>query len=193
MLQLLVDMQYVFVEPSLDGLRLREHGERDRVPGCSTSPWSWSPAWFFIGKSRRILRARFHDEVPLGEHRRFWLWGSLGILWALLLHYVVIMLVLRSRSGSSTRAPRASSVGPGVLVAGPLTLVLGFMVLFVVGQGLRRPAVLDEVQAAQGPGGRADAVTAAVLPTRGHLTGQHHAGVESRAPRLPSRRARRTR
>ena len=32
--------------------------------------------------------------MPLGEHKKFWMWGTAGLLWALLLPYVVVRIVL---------------------------------------------------------------------------------------------------
>ncbi len=37
----------------------------------------------FLGAMRNILRARFHNKRPLGDHGAFWIYGSVATLWLL--------------------------------------------------------------------------------------------------------------
>jgi len=40
---------------------------------------------FFTGKVRKILRSIFHFGHSFSEYNRFWFWGSIGLLWLLVL------------------------------------------------------------------------------------------------------------
>lgn len=136
-MQLLVDMQYVFVEPKASTAYVYVS------MGCVVAFLVLNIAVvvlsgaFFIGKAQKVLRLRFHDAVPLSEHKKFWIWGPLGLLWALLLPYLVIMAVLPLAEWIVDSGTTGEFAWGRVLVAGPLALVLGFIVLFFAGQGLR--------------------------------------------------------
>jgi hypothetical protein len=69
-----------------------------------------------------------------GEFTRF----LAGVnMWALLLPYVVVRIVLSLSEWVVDSGTTGEFAWGRVLVAGPLMLALGFIVLFVAGQGLR--------------------------------------------------------
>jgi hypothetical protein len=39
-------------------------------------------ATLFLGKTQKIFQQRFQDGVPLGKHKKFFLWGILALVWA---------------------------------------------------------------------------------------------------------------
>ena len=136
-LQLLIAMQYVFVEP------LASTAYVYVAMGSVLAFLVFNIAVvviagvLFIRMAQKILRARFHDKVPLATHKQFWIWGSAGLLWALLLPYLVLQAVLPFSRWVIESGTTGEFSWGRVLVAGPLTLALGFVILFVVGQGLR--------------------------------------------------------
>jgi hypothetical protein len=92
----------------------------------------------YVGKVQKVFRARFCDGVPLGAHKAFFGWRSLGMLWILALPLVTLLgtsLVAGSLVDKGTS-------GDGfdwftALVPGPLALVIGFVLLFSVALGLK--------------------------------------------------------
>ena len=136
-MQLLVDMQYVFVDDKFSTSYVYiSMGSVVAFLVLNIAVVVLSGA-FYIGKLQKILRLRFHDKLALGEHKKFWIWGTLGLLWALSLPYVVVRIVLPISEWLVDSGTTDSFSWGRVLVAGPLMLALGFVVLFVAGQGLK--------------------------------------------------------
>ncbi len=136
-MQLLVDMQYVFVEKAFSTTYVYISMGSVVAFLVLNIAVVVLAGGFFIGKSQKILRLRFHDKVALGEHKKFWMWGTAGLLWALLLPYVVVRIVLPLSEWVVDSGTSGEFAWGRVLVAGPLMLALGFIVLFIAGQGLR--------------------------------------------------------
>ena len=97
---------------------------------------------FFLGKWQKIFQARFNAGVPLARHKRFFTWGVPSVIWVQVFPWLFVL-------GSSVALNRlnASLIGSTVdadgiswrelLVAGPLFLVVAFMVLFWAVRGLK--------------------------------------------------------
>jgi hypothetical protein len=127
-----------------------------------------SPTWIFVGLSGtlfflllnllvavtslllfllrllRILRARFQDRVPLGTHKRFWKWGILAGLW---LQLYPLLFVIAVAPLVNWLAEKAMTAGEEphwalTLAAGPLLLVLLFLVLLWLLRGFRAMKLL---------------------------------------------------
>ncbi len=96
----------------------------------------------FLGKAQKIFQRRFNDGVPLATHRRFWQWGLIA---AVLIQMVPLMYVYVSAWGLNaineaiTRGVTdAELVQWGkLLLAGPMFLVLGFLLLFWLARGVK--------------------------------------------------------
>ncbi|MFZ6177622.1 hypothetical protein [Nannocystis pusilla] len=91
----------------------------------------------YLGKSQKIFQRRFHDEVPLAAHRRFWRWGTIGLLWVQLfpIAYITAAKPLVEWLIDNTFDPAAPNWGL-VLVSGPALLVVLFVITFWLGRGL---------------------------------------------------------
>ncbi|MBX7078430.1 MAG: hypothetical protein K1X88_04515 [Nannocystaceae bacterium] len=136
-MQFLVDMQYVFVEKSFSTAYVYVSMGSVVAFLVLNIAVVVLAGGFYVGKSQKIMRLRMHDKMPLSEHKKFFLWGSLGLLWALLLPYVVVRIVLPVSEWIVDSGTSGEFNWGRVLVAGPLMLALGFIVLFIAGQGLR--------------------------------------------------------
>jgi len=88
---------------------------------------------FFLAKTHWIFQQRCADKVPLGTHRRFWRWGTAALVWSLVFPWLYL---LGARAGIEQingnvmfGARDAAQVNWHVLmIAGPLLLVVGFIV-----------------------------------------------------------------
>ncbi|MBE7448149.1 MAG: hypothetical protein HS111_04450 [Kofleriaceae bacterium] len=91
---------------------------------------------FFLGTSQKLFQARFREGVPLGQHRRFWLWGSVAVVWALVLP---VLYILVAQEGVAWLAGKMIATGswPLVLGGGPALFLLGFAVVFWAARGAR--------------------------------------------------------
>lgn len=96
----------------------------------------------FLGKAQKVFQARFNDGVPLAAHRRFWQWGLLA---AVVIQLIPLLYVYISAWGLNAindaitaGVTDAELVSWGkLLLAGPLFLVLGFMLLFWLARGVK--------------------------------------------------------
>jgi hypothetical protein len=136
-LQLLVAMQYVFVEPLASTSYVYVAMGSVMAFLVLNIAVVVVSGGLFIRMAQKILKARFHEGVPLADHKQFWLWGSVGLLWALVLPYLVLRVVLPFSQWLVDSGTTGDFSWGRVLVAGPLTLAIGFLILFVLGQGLR--------------------------------------------------------
>lgn len=92
----------------------------------------------FLGKVQKIFKRRFHDKVPLGLHKRFWLWGTLALVWAQLLP-LLFVAIAQEGVGKLIDALTSGDGDPpwsAILLSGPGILVLGFIVVFWAARGL---------------------------------------------------------
>jgi hypothetical protein len=99
---------------------------------------------FFLAKSQKILQGRFRKGVPLGIHRRFWRWGTLGAIWAQLLPVLYIAVAVKAigwfveKSAERFLDPQnpADSNWPFVLASGPALFLVTFLLIFWIGRGV---------------------------------------------------------
>ena len=93
----------------------------------------------FVGKVQKILQQRFHDQVPLGRHARFWIWGPLSLLLVLLLPFafseVAKPLVEGPITGMFLKGNEVE--WSGYFLSGPLLFVFGFLFVFWAARGLK--------------------------------------------------------
>jgi len=92
----------------------------------------------FLGKVQKIFKRRFHDKVALGLHKRFWLWGTLALVWAQLLP-LLFVAIAQEGVGKLIDALTSGDGDPpwsAILLSGPAILVLGFIVVFWAARGL---------------------------------------------------------
>ncbi len=100
---------------------------------------------FFLAKVHRIFQLRFGEHVPLSTHRQFWRWGSASLVWALVFPWLY-MLAARAGIGLintqiiGATGDAASVNWTALMLAGPLVLIVGFVVALWAGRvfkGLR--------------------------------------------------------
>ncbi|MCY0994885.1 hypothetical protein OV203_47600 [Nannocystis sp. ILAH1] len=91
----------------------------------------------YLGKSQKIFQRRFHDKVPLAAHRRFWRWGTIGLLWVQLfpIAYIFAAKPLVELLIDKTLDPAAPDWG-FVLVSGPAVLLVLFVITFWLARGV---------------------------------------------------------
>lgn len=92
----------------------------------------------FLGKAQKIFKRRFHDRVRLGEHKRFWIWGSISLVWAQLLP-ILFVAAAQEGIGALIDALTKSDDIPwtAVLVSGPAILVFGFIGVYWAARGIK--------------------------------------------------------
>ncbi|MFT7579958.1 MAG: hypothetical protein ACI9MR_001625 [Myxococcota bacterium] len=91
----------------------------------------------FIGKTQKVLLARFVDQVPLKTHARFFKLGSLSLLWALTLPLIFIYGA-EMLSETLLNVESEGDVTWGWLLgSAPLLLVGGFVLVYWGLRGLR--------------------------------------------------------
>ncbi len=96
----------------------------------------------FLGKAQKVFQARFNDGVPLSTHSRFWKWGLLA---AILIQLIPLLYVYISAMGLNAindaitgGVTDAELVSWGkLLLAGPLFLLVGFLLLFWIARGVK--------------------------------------------------------
>ncbi len=96
----------------------------------------------FLGKAQKVFQRRFNDGVPLAAHRRLWQWGLIA---AVLIQMIPLLYVYVSAWGLNaindaitSGVTDAELVQWGkLLLAGPMFLVLGFLLLFWLARGVK--------------------------------------------------------
>jgi hypothetical protein len=97
---------------------------------------------FFIGKSQKIFQARFNAGTPIATHAHFFKWGVPAVLLVQIFPWLFAVIAdkligsLDAGARDGVTDPNAISWGK-TLLAGPLILVVGFIVLFWAAQGVR--------------------------------------------------------
>ncbi len=96
---------------------------------------------FFLGKSQKIFQARFNDGTPLASHARFWKWGIPSVLLVQVFPLVFVLIagkvlawIESSRDGlfDADQVPWSK-----IMLAGPIFLVGGFLVMFWAVRGMK--------------------------------------------------------
>ncbi len=92
----------------------------------------------FLAKVQKVFRLRFHDQVPVSTHRRFWLFGAGAVLWT---HVLPLLFMLAVVPGIEwVFGAFLESEEPRFLTAmlvSSLLLVLGLAVAMVLGRVFR--------------------------------------------------------
>jgi hypothetical protein len=97
---------------------------------------------FFLGKAQKIFQQRFVDKVPLGEHKKFWKWGTISMLWTMLFPFLYILVAkpgvdkFSEKITEGVTDPAQMKWGE-LMLGGPLILVVGFLVFLFATQGIR--------------------------------------------------------
>lgn len=97
---------------------------------------------FFLGKSQKIFQARFNANVPIATHARFFKWGVPSVLWVQVFPWLFVVIagnILYRINASLTGGElNADAISWGkLLLAGPLFLVVAYIVLFWAARGLK--------------------------------------------------------
>ena len=90
---------------------------------------------FFIGTVRKILRSLFHFRHRVSEYKKFWLWGSLSMLWILLLPVGFVMGL--DYVAFELFEPNVESLGAKDMMLVPVTALIAFPVLFWAARGFK--------------------------------------------------------
>ena len=96
----------------------------------------------FLGKAQKVFQRRFNDGVPLATHARLWQWGLVA---AVLIQMIPLLYVYVAAWGlNAINDAIAGGVTDAELVqwgklllAGPMFLVLGFLLLFWLARGVK--------------------------------------------------------
>lgn len=92
----------------------------------------------FLGKVQKIFKRRFHERVRLGEHERFWIWGSLSLVWAQVLPILFVAAAQEGVGALIDALTKGDDIPwTAVLVSGPAILVLGFIAVYWAARGIK--------------------------------------------------------
>jgi hypothetical protein len=93
---------------------------------------------FWLGKVHKILQARMHQKIPLGAHKKFWIWGTLTMLlsqaYPFLFSLAIEPVVDKIDDMAFGKEEPSWSM---VLLSGPLVMVVGFLLLFWIIRGMK--------------------------------------------------------
>ena len=97
---------------------------------------------FFLGKCQKIFQARFNDGTPIKNHARFFKWGIPSVLLVQLFPLLFILVaekVLDWLNNSSREGITNAANVPWtkLLLAGPIFLVAGYLVMFWAFRGIK--------------------------------------------------------
>ena len=97
---------------------------------------------FFLGKSQKIFQQRFNEGVPLSAHARWWKWAIPSVLLVQLVPWLYLQVaaigVEKIEDKITAGATQAETINWTLLMlAGPLFLVIGFLVFFWATRGLK--------------------------------------------------------
>jgi hypothetical protein len=93
---------------------------------------------FYLKAAHRVFRARFHQQVPLRRQGRFWVWGTLSVLWVQAMPLLFIFLALPAIHGvfwAYEDADPPNYLG-GLVAAGAL-LFFGIVLVFWLARGFK--------------------------------------------------------
>ncbi len=97
---------------------------------------------FFMGKTQKIFQRRFNDDVAIGKHARFWKWGVISVVLVQVLPLVFVFFgqlgLEQINRAAMTSGGSADEVNwTMAMLAGPLFLVIGFLVFFWAARGFK--------------------------------------------------------
>ena len=108
----------------------------------------------YLGKAQKVFQRRWNDGVPLLTHRRFWLWGTASAIAAQALPLIYLVIAgwgLDEINGRLTAGVADAAQVPWkpIMLAGPLFLVVGFLVVFWAARGAKALAFLARYKIAR--------------------------------------------
>jgi hypothetical protein len=97
---------------------------------------------FYLSKSQKIFQQRFNEGVPLGKHKQFWKWGTASVLlvqlFPLFFVWIVDKILVKINMSIVEGAGSADGISWGkLMLAGPLFLVVGFLLTFWAARGVK--------------------------------------------------------
>jgi large-conductance mechanosensitive channel len=106
---------------------------------------------FFLGKCQKIFQHRFNDGAPLATHRNFFKWGVPSVLLIQIFPLVFVIVAQKGLSAINSKllagATSADSIAWNkLLMAGPIFLVVAFIVLFWAVRGVKAIKFLQGYQ-----------------------------------------------
>ena len=106
---------------------------------------------FYLGKTQKIFQARFNDGVPLGTHKRFFTWGTVAVVFVQVFPWLFALIadkaLLAINASMLDGVTDANKVAwTKLMLAGPLFLVAGFVVLFWAMRGFKAIGFLQGYQ-----------------------------------------------
>lgn len=92
----------------------------------------------FLSKFHKIFQAKFQRSVPLGNHKKFWIWGTLSLVGVQLFPFI-FMLGAEPLVDSLTDKAFAKDEPNWTLalLSGPVIFVIGFLFLFWLFRGMK--------------------------------------------------------
>ncbi len=101
----------------------------------------------FLGKAQQIFQRKFNDGVALRDHLRFWKWGPVAVLVALLVPWLFVVVADKSLDAINNKlgdgaATVADVPWTTIMYVGAAFLVIGFLVTFWALRGVRAIAFL---------------------------------------------------
>ncbi|MDB4958224.1 MAG: hypothetical protein JWO36_5793, partial [Myxococcales bacterium] len=97
---------------------------------------------FFLGKSQKIFQQKFNDGVPVATHKRFFTWGLPSVLLVQVFPWLFVVIAEKILHEINARlldgVTDADKVPWGkIMLAGPVFLVVGFVLLFWAARGMK--------------------------------------------------------
>jgi hypothetical protein len=92
----------------------------------------------YLGKLQKIMRNRFIDGAPLGQHKAFFGWRSLAVVWCIALPTLTMVIVAFVADKLEDIATKGKEWNWNLaLLPAPALLIGGFLIVFVLGMGLK--------------------------------------------------------
>ncbi|NVB79759.1 MAG: hypothetical protein HOV81_15290, partial [Kofleriaceae bacterium] len=104
---------------------------------------------FFLGKTQKIFQQRFNHGIPVGGHNGFFKWGVPAVLFVQVFPWlfavVAAKVILKVNTSLLEGVTDADQVPWGkLMIAGPLLLVVGYLVLFWAARGIKAVRFLQK-------------------------------------------------
>jgi hypothetical protein len=166
--QLLATLEYVFVQPGASKAYVYIALMGVLVFMLLAIVVILASGILYLGKLQAILRARLNNKIPLSTFKPFFGWRTLALLWCLALPVGVLFggaalsdyLVDKGTSGPKHDWTLA-------LLPAPITLVVGFLLVFTLGYGLKALLAIAKYKVVGAPVGEAALEQAAqALPSK---------------------------
>lgn len=92
----------------------------------------------YLGKFHKIFQAKFQRQVPLGNHKQFWLWGTLSLVWVQIFPFVFMLGAEPLVDHLAEKAYAKDQPNwTMALLSGPVIFVVGFVLLFWIFRGFK--------------------------------------------------------